>query len=751
MAEVGRVRPGATGDHEPDAGGAPRRVEPSRRLGMVIGLAVLAVGVSDIMTQLTLMRELLNVFAGNELVFGVILGNWLILSAAGAYLGRWSRRCGKPLHLLIAVQILVAVTPVVSVYALRVLRNVVFVRGAALGLTEAVVSSFVLLGPYCLVAGFRLTLASTLLPARRGADGIAGVYFLDSVGGILGGLLFSFVLVYLLGLGHLSILYVPAAANLALAVMLAGVARLRITAAAAAAIGVGLAALVTSTDLEDASLRRQYAGRHIVYHGNSPYGDLLVTESAGQYNFISSGLTLFSASREGARDVEQAEETVHYAMVQRPAAPNVLLIGGGVSGTVAEILKYPVRRVDYVELDPLILKVADKYLPGVLADPRVHVATTDGRLFVKQTDRRYDVVIVDMPEPSTLQVNRLYTVEFFGEVKRILRREKPQGVLCFSLGTYENYVSPELASLIATTHKTLREVFGRVLILPPGRVFFLASDGDLYDDIAGRIEEHAIPTRLVRRSYLYATLTPFRMEAMRQALRGDAEVNRDFSPVLYFRQLRRWMSQFDVRFGLLGGLLAVVLVLFLLQVRAVSFAVFTTGFAASALEVVLLLSFQILHGFVYHKLGVLITVFMLGLAAGSLIMSRLLRRWSGRGLIALEAGIAAYAAALPLALMGLGRLGGAWAAVSAEGVLPLLTLVLAVLVGMEFPLAARVDFLGVAPTAARLYLADLVGACLGAMLVSTLLIPLISVGGVCWLVAALNVVSGGVLLLRRRR
>ena len=103
-------------------------------------------------------------------------------------------------------------------------------------------------------------------------------------------------------------------------------------------------------------------------------------------------------------------------------------------------------------------------------------------------------------------------------------------------------------------------------------------------------------------------------------------------------------------------------------------------------------------------------------------------------------------------LMGLGRLGGGpWTAVSAEVLLPALALLLAVLVGMEFPLAARVDFQGVAPTAGRLHLADLFGACLGAMLVSTLLIPLISVTGVCVLVAALNVVSGAVLLLRRAR
>lgn len=744
--------------HQDAAVGDDRRAAGGRLLGVTIALAVVAVGIADIMAQLTLMRELLNVFAGNELVFGVILGNWLVLTGAGAYLARLSRRLRRPLSLLIAGQVVVAVAPVASVYALRVLHNVVFIRGAELGLTEAAVSSFVLLLPYCIVGGGLHTLACTLLSKRRDAHGIAGVYFLDSIGGVIGGLLFTFVLVFLLG--HFGILYVSAAVNLTLAVAVAAVAGRRIAAGVTAAVGVALAVLVAVVDLDAVSLKAQYAGWRIVYHGNSPYGSLLVTESAGQHNFISSGLTLFTTD-----DVEQAEETVHYGMAQRPAARDVLLIGGGVSGTIAEILKYPVRRVDYVELDPLILEVAEQYLPGRLADPRVHVATTDGRLFVKQADRRYDVVLVDMPQPSTLQVNRFYTVEFFGEVRRIL---KPGGVLCFSLGTYENYLSPELTALIAVTHKTLRAVFGRVLILPPGRVFFLASDGELTTDIAGRLEKHGIQTYRVRRSYLgrtdtaphpgweagpqWGALAPHRMEAVRQALSDEAEVNRDFSPVLYYHQLRRWMSRFRTRFGLLGGFLAVVLVLFLLQVRRVSFAIFTTGFAASALEVVLLVSFQILHGVVYHKLGMIITMFMLGLAAGSLAMSRWLTAWGRRALVRLEFSIAAYAVVLPLALMGLGRLGGgAWMVISAEVVVPLLTLLLAVLVGMEFPLAARVDFQGVAPTAGRLYLADLVGACLGAMLVSTVLIPLISVTGACAVVAALNVASGGVLLLKRRR
>ena len=62
-------------------------VTSERRLVL---LAVGALGVSCVMTQLSLMRELLGAFSGNEMVLGVVLGNWLLLMGIGTWLGRTS-------------------------------------------------------------------------------------------------------------------------------------------------------------------------------------------------------------------------------------------------------------------------------------------------------------------------------------------------------------------------------------------------------------------------------------------------------------------------------------------------------------------------------------------------------------------------------------------------------------------------------------------------------------------------------------
>jgi spermidine synthase len=165
------------------------------------------------------------------------------------------------------------------------------------------------------------------------------------------------------------------------------------------------------------------------------------------------------------------------------------------------------------------------------------------------------------------------------------------------------------------------------------------------------------------------------------------------------------------------------------------------------LEVVLLLSFQVFFGSLYYQVGLIITMFMLGLVIGAALVGRWLVGWNRRHLVGLAAAVAVFATCLPLALLALGRFEGP-AALAAQAIaIPLLTLLLAALVGMEFPLAARLDGHDPAATSARLYTADYLGAALGALLVSTLLIPVLGVFAVCFLTAGLNLLAIARMLL----
>jgi spermidine synthase len=497
-------------------------------------------------------------------------------------------------------------------------------------------------------------------------------------------------------------------------------------------------------DLDEWTTRREFAPQNVVFHGDSPYGRLVVTESAGQYTFFQNGVPFLSTG-----DVLAVEEAAHYALCQRPEATRVLLLSGGVSGTAKEVLKWGVADVDYVELDPLVLAAGRRFSPESLDDPRIHVHAADGREFVKRAEPGYDAILVNVPSPTTSQLNRYYTREFFAEAKRALA---PGGVLAVSLGRYENYVPEELARLFSVLHSTLKTSFARVLLIPGGRTYFLASDGEITLEMAERLEERHVETLAFNKYYLREALRPGRMENLASALDPRAPVNSDFNPVLYYFHLLYWGLQFGTRFGLLAGGLCLLTVVFLWRIRAVPFAIFSAGFTASGLEVVLFLGFQVLHGSLYYQLGLLTAAFMVGLALGSWLMVRRAARGGRRGLAWVMDALALFALLVPAALLGLSRAEAPWAtALSAYVAFPLLLLVLAALVGLAFPLAARTDFEGLAATAARLYWADFGGACLGALLVSAYLIPVAGVSAVCLLTAALDLLAAAVVWFSRQK
>ena len=260
----------------------------------------------------------------------------------------------------------------------------------------------------------------------------------------------------------------------------------------------------------------------------------------------------------------------------------------------------------------------------------------------------------------------------------------------------------------------------------------------------------------MNRHYLDAMLTADRMMDMQNAIAQPAALNTDFNPVLYFYHLRHWMSQFKIGFGALQVLLLVLLCFYLVRLRGTAFVLFASGFAATALEIVLLLAFQVLCGSVYHQLGIIVTVFMAGLALGAALANRRMKsrsnecvdrsvrpplNWKTSGSSRLcHRRLRPPARVFIAAVEPAGGHGLVTRFIKAA--IALLTLILALLVGMQFPLANRLEFDGTVAGASRLYTADFVGAFLGALLAGTLLIPLIGVTGGCLLTAALNFTGG---------
>lgn len=113
------------------------------------------------------------------------------------------------------------------------------------------------------------------------------------------------------------------------------------------------------------------------------------------------------------------EMLVHPAFLTHPQPRRVLVIGGGDGGVVKEVLRYPVEKVDFVEIDEEVIRVCQKYFPWlkkVLQDKRVELVLTDGFEFIQQAKESYDIILVDSSEPVGPSVS-LHEKKFYQRLR----------------------------------------------------------------------------------------------------------------------------------------------------------------------------------------------------------------------------------------------------------------------------------------------------------------------------------------------
>ena len=732
-------------------------------------------GFTSMMGQIVLMRELIYVFYGNELALGTTLASWLLWVGMGSFaLGRLVDRMVARLRALIVCEILLAVLLPLSIVGVRAVKMILgFAAGEITGIFPMLYSSLGLLPPLCLTLGFTFALNCKILgfTLKDAVQQIGRVYIFEAIGSAVAGVMFSYILVR--WLTHVEMAFMVGLFCLGVGFLLSLGRRGGLRTATLVLMVLFLGGLVLGgadrVDFWSNSLR--WKGFNPIHSQDSIYGNITVTKYGEQVSMFESGLLMFTYP-----DLFSSEESVHYPLLSHPQPKTILLIGGGMGGALEEILKYGVERVDYVELDPLVIELSRTYMPALVQDPRVRIFNLDGRYWAKSTDQKYDVVIVNLPEPFTAQLNRFFTQEFYEEVRRAMTA---QGVLSFRVTSHENYISDELAQFLSSVKSTLERVFGDVKVIPGDTNVFLAATekGMLSTDASfflKRLEERAIETRYVRGYYINSRLSEERVDYLNRRVEeaGSARINRDFQPISYYYDMVLWATHFQsVERKLLSAISGLrlwhialglaVLLLFLGMFRrvksaAILFAVGTTGSAEIVMEVMTLLAFQTLYGYVYYKMGMILTAFMVGLTLGALQMTRKLESQdlSMATLLKIQILVCVYPLLLLLGFIALSHISSwRYSMISVEFGFPLLTAVAGFVGGLQFPLANKLylERRGeVGRAAGMTYGVDLLGACGGALFSSAILIPILGIPNTCFVVAALNVVALVLLAAARR-
>jgi spermidine synthase len=736
---------------------------------------ILVVGLSGIMAQVLLLRELLVSFYGNELTIGIILANWVAQEALGVFLiGKIIDRIKNKINVFIWLQLIFSLMFPVSIYLCRTFKYILGIPyGEAMGLFIIFLSSFFIILPlsFCHGALFSVSTKLYSIYFRDSTSPIGKVYALETIGTLFGAITLTYLLLpYLDSFGiAFSISFI----NLVISLVLLKdfpKAKLKYIVLASIILFIYLSLSGNLNRVQRISLNKQWQGRKLLDYRNSIYGNIAVTKEKEQYTFFYNGIPIITAPYP---DKQFVQEFGHLPLLFHQAAKDILVISAGAGGLISEILKHPVEKIDYVELDPLIIEMLKKYPTSLteaeLKERRVNIINLDGRFYLRTNPNFYDIILIGMSNQADLSTNRLFTREFFSLVKKRLNSD---GILSLWLPGSLTYISRELRGINFSILNSLKSVYNYVRIIPGDYNIFLASSSEDIMEvdsklISQRIRQQDIKTDILIPNYLDYRLNKRWLDWFMQASSGaTSQVNCDLKPIAVFQTLIFWNKKFSPNFAKIleyfQGLnlklitICILITLFLLFIfryfhkmkLVVAYSIFSTGFFGMLTSLILMFSFQVFYGYLYYRIAVLISIFMTGIALGSIFMtkniSKIKKELNLFVVLEVLVIVFSYIMALVITQFLLPKQ-------YVSSIFILLFFVCGILIGLEFPLASKI-YLGqkesVGETAGVLYGADLFGGWLAGILGGIILLPILGFFNSCMVMVLLKLSSLLLILTR---
>lgn len=498
---------------------------PPPALGRVLFLSAFVVATCGLVYEL-IAGALASYLLGNSVTWwSLVIGTYLSAMGVGSWLSRFVE------HRLLDrfVEIEVAVALLGGFEALILFAAFAYASSF----------KFVLFGHVFLVGtlvGLEIPLIIRILEDQSSLkELVARVLALDYLGALVASLAFPLLLVPTLGLFRTGLLFGLFNAGVALwATFLftseyRNVNRLRVMA------GGAVAALAltfpVAADIE-AKLESGLFADPVVFRETTPYQRIVVTHDEGDTRLFLDGALQFSSTDE----YRYHEALVHPAMISTDAK-RVLVLGGGDGLAVREVLRHPgVEAVTLVDLDPEVTRLftARDELSALnseaLKDPRVSVVNGDAFQWLQEGEDRFDVALVDFPDPNDYAVGKLYTAHFF---RLLQRRLDDDGV--FAVQSTSSFFSPEAFWCI------VRTIESEGLVARPYHAY-VPSFGEWGYVVAGRTRpsvDGALPSDL---RFLDADTLPSLFVFPRDMKRREGPINRLSNQVLVRLYEKDWLQ-----------------------------------------------------------------------------------------------------------------------------------------------------------------------------------------------------------------
>lgn len=279
-----------------------------------------------------------------------------------------------------------------------------------------------------------------------------------------------------------------------------------------------------------------------------------------------------------------------------------------------------------------------------------------------------------------------------------------------------------------------------MLILPGEEAYFLCSDGDISADIPERLKIKSISTRYIEGFY-YGNVTTERIKLLQDNIDKQEFINTDFEPRMMNIIFKEWFLKHGDSPKAFLFIFLIIILIYLSSMKREEYILFSTGIAAMGVEMLVIFTFQVIHGYIYLKIGAIVTVFLLGLLPGATV-GNLYKEKSITRLVISD-----------IILMCLLLLFFAWISFFKTELNQYYFLtycfIFSFFCGFQFPVATGIIGEKMSPAAGCLA-ADLAGAAVGTLAVGTLLIPLWGVRSAIVFLLLIKISSSMIILLTRR-
>lgn len=269
---------------------------------------------------------------------------------------------------------------------------------------------------------------------------ISNVMEKDYYGSLVGGIFFAFVGLPILGLTYTP--FILGSVNLLVAFSLFAILRhmvlphwrLSIQLAGGLTLLLLAGGVVFAEQVVSYGEQSRYLDR-VIFQKQTRYQKIVLTQYKQDHWLYLNGHLQLSTFDEYLYH----EPLVHTAMGLSKNPQDVLVLGGGDGCAMREVLKYPsVKNVTLVDLDPEMTRLGAEHPifremnQNAFDHPAVRVLNQDGFNYLEDSKDFYDVIIIDFPDPKTIDLNRLYTLEFYRLCYNQLR---PNGLLITQAGS----------------------------------------------------------------------------------------------------------------------------------------------------------------------------------------------------------------------------------------------------------------------------------------------------------------------------